>query len=510
VTSPAQPTQPPVGHDLSGGYADPAGSSPEPPPGCPAHALGPGGLRRLFGPEADADLPGLYEKLRAEHGNVAPVLIHGDIRIWAVLGHTENLRMVSSPALFNRDPRTWTAMKNGEVKPDNPLAPVLSYQPMCSFTEGAEHMRLRSAVSAATATIHVRDLHDSINRGTQRIINRFCERGSCDAVDEFCEHLPMMVMLDLLGAPELYSERFVQAARDLIKGSATAIASNEFIMGHLMDLAVRFRADPSAGNLTSTLIAHPSALTDEEVAHHLRLLLIAAYEGTANLLANLLRVVLTDPGFRAQLSGGQMTVSQAVEQSLWDEPPFSAMIGYFAKVDTELGGRQIRAGDGLIMGIQPGNQDPAARPEPGWDMLGNRAHLAFGAGPHGCPGHNIGRAVAELGVDAFLLRLPDTRLAVAEDKLRWTSTILSRHLVELPVAFTPQEPQDESAKPARVQKPEPPAEDPGEHTALRVPPQPGPVPPQATPRVPPPPVPPVPQGRRYGLWQRFLLWWRGY
>ncbi len=43
-----------------------------PPPGCPAHGIGPGGLRRLYGPEADTDLAGLYEKLRAEHGAVAP------------------------------------------------------------------------------------------------------------------------------------------------------------------------------------------------------------------------------------------------------------------------------------------------------------------------------------------------------------------------------------------------------------------------------------------------------
>ena len=39
-----------------------------PPPGCPAHGIGPGdppgGLRRLYGPEAE-DLGALYEKLRA-------------------------------------------------------------------------------------------------------------------------------------------------------------------------------------------------------------------------------------------------------------------------------------------------------------------------------------------------------------------------------------------------------------------------------------------------------------
>ena len=30
-----------------------------PPPGCPAHGLGPGGVRRLYGPDAE-DLGDLY------------------------------------------------------------------------------------------------------------------------------------------------------------------------------------------------------------------------------------------------------------------------------------------------------------------------------------------------------------------------------------------------------------------------------------------------------------------
>ncbi|OSC61670.1 hypothetical protein B5180_35645, partial [Streptomyces sp. BF-3] len=55
-----------------------------PPPQCPAHNfdVGPGGLRRLYGPEAENNPAGLYDKLRAEHGTVAPVLLHGDVPAW--------------------------------------------------------------------------------------------------------------------------------------------------------------------------------------------------------------------------------------------------------------------------------------------------------------------------------------------------------------------------------------------------------------------------------------------
>ncbi|WP_338694663.1 cytochrome P450 [Streptomyces sp. Q6] len=500
MTPPSQPSQSPTGFDS---FGDPSAA---PPPGCPAHALGPDGLRRLYGPEADEDLAAVYEKLRAEHGAVAPVLIHDDVRMWAVLGHSENLQMVRGTSQFNRDARNWTALKNGTVKPTHPLAPVFGWQPICSMAEGAEHLRLRGAVTAAVETIQHRALRRSINKATQEIINRFSERGTCEVVSEFAEHLPMMVMLDVLGAPEAYSERFVQAARDMLKGTETAIASNEFIMSILMDLAVRRRADPIEDDFTSGLIADAAGLTDDEVGQHLRLILIAAYEATANLIANVLRVVLTDPRFRAQLNGGQMTVPEAVEQSLWDEPPFSAMVGYFAKVDTELGGQYIRAGDGLIFGIQPGNVDPAVRPDPTAHMMGNRSHLAFGGGPHECPGQDIGRAIADIGVDAFLMRLPDAELSVPESELKWRSTILSRHLVALPVEFTPRAQQDVVTKPGTV-----PAQQRTDWQVSTPPPaQAQAMPAPAAPA--PPPAAPAPERphRKLGAWQRFLRWWRGY
>ena len=118
-------------------------SSPEhvaPPPGCPAHgALGPGGLRRLYGPEADADPFALYEELRAEHGAVAPVLVHGDLPAWLVLGHRENLEVARTSTLYSRDSRRWRDMAEGNVPPEHPLTPLTAWQPLCVFADGTEH-----------------------------------------------------------------------------------------------------------------------------------------------------------------------------------------------------------------------------------------------------------------------------------------------------------------------------------------------------------------------------------
>ncbi|KUJ58872.1 cytochrome P450 [Streptomyces sp. NPDC093228] len=488
-----------IGRDLTGTDD----STPTPPPGCPAHGRGPGGAHRLYGPEAE-DLGALYEKMRAEHGAVAPALLHDDVPIWVVLGHSENLHMVRSPAQFTRDSRVWAPLMSGEVKPDHPLSPHFAWQPICSHVEGDEHLRLRGAVTGAVSTIDYRGLRRHINRATQMLVNRFCETGRADLVGQFADHLPMAVMCEVLGMADEYNDRIVQAARDMLKGTETAIASNQYIVDALTRLTARRRAQPE-DDFTSHLVNHPAALTDGEIREHLRVVLIAAYEATANLLANVLRVILTDPRFRAQLNGGQMTVPEAVEQSLWDEPPFSSILGYYAKQDTELGGRRIRKGDGLLLGIAPGNVDPRVRPDLSANMQGNRSHLAFGGGPHECPGQDIGRAIADTGIDALLMRLPDIRLDCGEDALQWTGSIASRHLVELPVRFEPRPPQDTTQRPSLHAMPH---QRPGWLVATPGSAATAPVP-EAAPPVPPvPSVAPAPP-ERPGVWQRLVRWWRG-
>ncbi|MFJ6117341.1 cytochrome P450 [Streptomyces sp. NPDC092129] len=494
----------PESHSLTGrdltGTDD---STPTPPPGCPAHGRGPVGAHRLYGPEAE-DLGALYEKMRAEHGAVAPALLHDDVPIWVVLGHSENLHMVRSPAQFTRDSRVWAPLMSGEVKPDHPLSPHFAWQPICSHVEGDEHLRLRGAVTGAVSTIDYRGLRRHINRATQMLVNRFCETGRADLVGQFADHLPMAVMCEVLGMADEYNDRIVQAARDMLKGTETAIASNQYIVDALTRLTARRRAQPE-DDFTSHLVNHPAALTDGEIREHLRVVLIAAYEATANLLANVLRVILTDPRFRAQLNGGQMTVPEAVEQSLWDEPPFSSILGYYAKQDTELGGRRIRKGDGLLLGIAPGNVDPRVRPDLSANMQGNRSHLAFGGGPHECPGQDIGRAIADTGIDALLMRLPDIRLDCGEDALQWTGSIASRHLVELPVRFEPRPPQDTTQRPSLHAMPH---QRPGWLVATPGSAATAPVP-EAAPPVPPvPSVAPAPP-ERPGVWQRLVRWWRG-
>lgn len=415
----------------------PAASASVPPPGCPAHGAGPGGVARLYGPESSADPLGLYERLRTEHGTVAPVLLEGDVPAWLVLGYHEILHVARNPRRFSRDGRNWRDWQEGNISRTSPVAPVLAWGPDATHQDGDVHKRLRGAVHQSLERFDRRGIRRHVTRYANGLIDGFAPTGRAELLGQYAQHVPMLVLTHLFGLPEENGPRLVEASRQLLRGTEKAIAADGLIQETLRGLVEEKHGTPGA-DLASWLISHPAGLDDEEVCHHLRLVLIAAHETTTNLIMNTLRVVLTHPRFRGSLNGGQMTLPAAVEQVLWDDPPIGVCPGGFATYDMELGGKTVRKGDVLLLGLAAGNVDPAVRPAPGAQMHGNRSHLAFTSGPHECPGQDIGRTISGSAIETLLSRLPDIRLTVEADDLMWSASTWSRRLEALPVAFTPQ------------------------------------------------------------------------
>jgi cytochrome P450 len=410
-----------------------------PPPECPAHKNFAGGatLTALYGPEATADPGAVYEKLRAEHGAVAPVKLEGDIPAWLVLGYRENMELTRTPTRFTRDARTWRGWEEYGVGQDHPLVPVMGWRPDVVSYDGEEHQRLRAAVNECLTRFDRHGTRRHVQRYANQLVDEFVEQGSADLVSQFAAYLPMLVLSRLIGLGEEHGPKLVEAINGMVKGGEEAYAHHMYIGGILQTLVQERRRTPGH-DLASWFIQHPSGLNDEEVLNHLRLVIILGYETTTNLVSNTLRMVLTDPRFRASLTGGLMTLPDAVEQMLWDDPPLLVCPARFATADMQFAGKEIHAGDMLLTGIFAGNSDPEIRPDPGAPMHGNRSHLAFSRGPHECSGQEIARAITDTGVDVLLNRLPDLHLAVPEDQLTWTAVTWSRHLDSLPVTFAAQ------------------------------------------------------------------------
>ena len=168
-------------------------------------------------------------------------------------------------------------------------------------------------------------------------------------------------------------------------------------------------------------------------------MMAAGHQPTADWIGNSLHLMLTDERFAASLFGGRNSVADAMNEVLWEDTPTQNVAGRWASRDTQLGGRRIRAGDLLLLGLQGANSDPQVRTDGSALTGGNSAHFSFGHGEHRCPfpAQEVAEVIARTGIEVVLDRLPDIDLAIPAESLTRRPSPWLRGLAELPVRFTP-------------------------------------------------------------------------
>ncbi|GAA2342626.1 cytochrome P450 [Saccharopolyspora halophila] len=387
----------------------------------------------LFGTRFHRDPAGTYRRLRREHGAVAPVRLESGLPAWCVLGYRELLRVTGAPELFSRDPRLWNRWH--QVPENWSLRPYVEPRASTILTGAAEHRARGRAVREALSGVDVAGLAARLHECCDALIDRFAGRGSADLVVEYTHRIPLLVMARICGLPDGEVPMLTHDVALSGQEGDEAVGAYERTMARMRWLAAERRAEP-ADDLASRLAESSVGLTDAEIAADLFLVLGKAHLTTSDWMANALRLMLTDPHFAVGLAGGRNDIAHVLDEVLWADPPMQNFVGRWATRDTELGGRSIRAGDLLVLGLAAANADPAVRSRSG-ASTGNRAHFAYSHGEHGCPdpARELSRVIASTGVEILLDRLPDLDLAVPEEDLTWRPSMWMRGLTSLPAHF---------------------------------------------------------------------------
>ncbi|GAA4666258.1 cytochrome P450 [Streptomyces chumphonensis] len=412
--------------------AEPAAARPQ----CPARSE----ATRLSGLEYRQSPAELYRGLRRRHGPVAPILLDGDVPAWLVLGYREVRHVTSHDELFARDSRRWNAWP--AIPADWPLLPFVGHQPSVLFTEGAEHQRRAGVLSDALGGVDQFELRTTCRRIADTLIDVFAGRGAADLKAAFAHPLPMLAAVQMCGMPPGGADT-AGLAEDLRISLDAAedddpVAAFGRVRERIQTLVRAKRAAPGA-DVTSRMLGHPAGLAEEEIVQDLVSVIAAAQQPTANWIGNALRLMLTDDRFALDLTGGRLSIDQALTEVLWLDTPTQNFIGRWAVRDTQLGGRLIREGDCLVLGFAAANTDPRIWPQGHVGAAGNSAHLSFSHGEHRCPypAPQLAEVIARSAIEALLERLPDVVLAVGPGELRWRPSVWMRGLTALPVRFTP-------------------------------------------------------------------------
>jgi len=312
-------------------------------------------------------------------------------------------------------------------------------------TDDPEHAVLRRMLTKDFTVKRVNALRPEISTMADEFIDAMVAKGSpADLVQSYALPIPSLVISLLLGVPYSDHQFFQDTTSVQMSRTATEEERNEAagkIFGYLYELVGRKEAEPDDA-LISRLIREylPSGeLTRETIVMNSFILLTAGHETTANMIGLGTLALLENPDTLARIrdTDDPRVISAAVEELLRYLTIVHSLVARVAKEDIEIGGTLVRAGEGLIMNLPAANRDPAFLDNPDTlDIDRNaRGHMAFGHGIHQCLGQTLARAELEIALPTLLRRLPNLRLAVPPEEIRFRGDMSIYGVHELPVTW---------------------------------------------------------------------------
>lgn len=389
--------------------------------------------------EVDIDLRGVadftvnpypyYARMRAA-GPVHPIRTDEFDRVWLVVGYEEG-RAVLADQRFGKDWRATPGEMGGDLINANMLE-----------ADAPDHTRLRKLVARAFTSRRIASLRPRVQEITDHLLDVMVPGGRADLVDALAFPLPMTVICELIGVPDLDRSAFRKLSNGVVAPESPQEEGEAArAMGvYLAELIEDKRCSPG-DDLLSALIAaryeDDDALSPDELVGMAFLLLVAGHETTVNLISNGVRALLDHPGQLAALRADFGLLDGAVEEMLRYDGPVENSTFRFARERVEIGGRVIHSGEPVLVSLASADRDPGRFPEPDrFDIRREtQGHLAFGHGIHFCLGAPLARMEGRIAIRTLLERCPGLALDRDAEAPRWVPGMLIRGVRRLPVRW---------------------------------------------------------------------------
>ncbi|WP_322754537.1 cytochrome P450 [Frankia sp. Cas3] len=412
-----------------------------------ADTAGPGPAPIRFNPfsaEFRRDPYPLYRQLR----QAQPV--HRTLGMWVLTRHAD-VQGVLRDRTFSAGliPQLISRQAN-RLAHDNVARIVRLGKKSLVFTDNPDHARLRALVNRVFTAQEIVKLRPRISAVAEQLVARAWDDGGMDAVADFAALLPVTVMCDWMALPDSLRERVGQWTHDirfllepgLMKaGDFTHVCDVVEEFADALDDVVAQRRSRPGDDLISQLLAAATGggdtLSDEELAFVCIMCFVAGNETTKSLIGNGLRALLAHPDQGALLHRRPELAKSTVDEALRYDSPLQ-LTKRLATRDVEIDGKQIRAGEQILLCLGAANRDPAvfSRPDEFDITRDTKGHLAFGYGMHGCLGGLLAQLQAEVAFER-LYRRPQ-RLELRTEELDWQDhSFIVRGLKHLPVSLEP-------------------------------------------------------------------------
>lgn len=314
--------------------------------------------------------------------------------------------------------------------------------PMFIAMDPPKHDAQRLTVSPIVAPDNLAKLEGLIRSRAGKIMDELPRGETFDWVDRVSIELTTQMLATLFDFP--FEDR-----RKLTRWSDVATAdensgiieSEEARQAELLECADYFttlwneRVNAEPGNDLISMMAHSDATRNMdrmEFLGNLILLIVGGNDTTRNSISGGLYALNKNPDQFAKLRSDPSVIPNMVSEIIRWQTPLAHM-RRTALEDIELGGKQIKKGDKVVMWYVSGNRDDEVIDRPNDFIIDRpraRQHLSFGFGVHRCVGNRLAEMQLRIVWEELLNRFD--RIEVVEEPERVKSSFVKGYAT-LPV-----------------------------------------------------------------------------
>lgn len=294
------------------------------------------------------------------------------------------------------------------------------------------HGHVRRIINSAIAQHRIARVEPVARELCNRLLDRLLTSGlptdgAADLVAGYSMPIPTTVIGHLLGAPVADHHRWAEWSDEVVQGTYPTKFRTERGVGlegahpeftAYVDEQIRVRRDadePPDDFITRLLNTEVDGrrLTDVEARTQLVFLFISGNETTRHLISNLCFTLARRPDLFAACRADHGLVDNLVEETLRLMSPIQFLMRT-CELDTTVHDVRVATDDKVAFGIASANRDATHFDDPDefhLDRSDPKSHLAFGGGPHVCPGASLARLEARIAVDVLLTRVAAVDLA---------------------------------------------------------------------------------------------------